>query len=916
MTTELYGFLNSYKDQTEFYTHVSQMSPMLGKFRIERKESEKFWELYCNLLWEKKSDFLSGMSERPRQYVPVLADIDIAIEYNEDEPLKEKYYTDKQVKAVIDIYFDVLKYIIPEYDKNDMICFLLEKPRAYVSGYRIKNGFHLHFPFIFMSNIDQDMHLIPRIIKRVEEEKIFENLGITHSGEVIDKSCSKKHWLMYGSRKDMKQTFYKLSKIYNYKGDEITLEDAMQNQIIYNDYGEPIEFEKSLEYYLPRILSIEPQHRKNYEAKNTIEVIPKKELLKAEQVKRVYENMTVSQTMTIVKKLMPLLDPKRADNYNDWIEIGWILYNLGEGCQEALEMWIDFSRLTTAGNFSEAGCVYRWNKMTKENYTLGSLRYYARIDNPQKYEEIIQEEQRQLIMSSLKGGHSDIAKQLYDKYSGQFVCANLKEDLWYEFRGHRWYRVERGITLRSKIATEIVPKYTEEMTKLLGNYVRTDLENENVDDEQTNNAYKKQTAMLKIIACLKQAPFKDNIMKECKELFYKEGFLDKLNKNAYLMGYANGVLDLRTREFRDGKPDDYITMTTGNIWKEFKDDDPEVIEVKDCLLKIFPNPLLRQYFMEYAAKLLKAGNFSKNFLVFSGVGDNGKSVIIDLLEKVFGEYMVTLSPALVTGKETSSASASPDLELTKGTRFVVLPEPSGKDTINVGILKRLTGNDRFYSRGLFKEGSPTIAMFKLCLMCNKLPRLSEPDDAAVWNRLRVLIFESLFPKNNDLVPKSFDEQISKKIFHRDPNFGEKLPYMKEAMTWLMFQTWCHIQKYGEMQEPELVTEATKKYRENNDIYLQYISERIKEDNSSSSGVTLIDVYNDFRSWFSDTFSGIKLPSRNELKEDLTKKWGPMRGNKWKYYRIKTARDEEDEGNIIVMGDDDFTDGEKTETDEN
>ena len=38
------------------------------------------------------------------------------------------------------------------------------------------------------------------------------------------------------------------------------------------------------------------------------------------------------------------------------------------------------------------------------------------------------------------------------------------------------------------------------------------------------------------------------------------------------MGYANGVLDLRTREFRDGKPDDYITKTTGNNWKDFKDD--------------------------------------------------------------------------------------------------------------------------------------------------------------------------------------------------------------------------------------------------------------------------------------------------------------------------------------------------------
>ena len=54
-------------------------------------------------------------------------------------------------------------------------------------------------------------------------------------------------------------------------------------------------------------------------------------------------------------------------------------------------------------------------------------------------------------------------------------------------------------------------------------------------------------------------------------------------------------------------------MTTGYDYKEFEEDDPEVIEVKDFLIKIFPNPVLRQHFMEYAAEILRAGNFSKTF---------------------------------------------------------------------------------------------------------------------------------------------------------------------------------------------------------------------------------------------------------------------------------------------------------------
>ena len=907
MDSTLVNYLQAFRDGSEFYTHISQLIPNTGKFRIERKNSENFWKLYCDLLEKKGDTFISGLSERPREYVPILADIDISIDYEEELKYDKNFYSFEQVKRVIDIYIDSIKYICPNFKNEDLTCFLLEKPSPYLSGCRIKNGFHLHFPFFFMSNIDQDMHLIPLVMEQVEKEKIFENLGITHSSEVIDKSCSKKHWLMYGSRKDKKLTAYKLTKVFNWKGQEITLEEAVKHQTLYNDYGEEILFEKSIEYYLPRILSIEPLNRPNYEARRDIEVKPKKQLLKAEQVKRVYENMSVTQTLDAAKKYMTLLNLKRADDYNQWIEIGWILYNIGEGCQEALELWINFSRQTSLNNFSEAGCVYRWNKMTKRDYSLGSLKYFAKCDSPQKYQEIQIEEQRKLINSSLSGGHSDIAKQLYDKYNTQFVCAGLKDDIWFEFRDHRWRRVEKGITLRSKITAELIPRYIEEL-KHCTDFIQN-------EDNQGAEALKKQQLISKIIGCLKQAPFKDNIMKECKEFFYKENFLEKLDKNIYLLGFENGVLDLRTKEFRDGKPDDYITLSTGYDYREFQEDDPEVIDVKDFLLKIFVNRELRQHALEYFAELLKGGNFSKNFYVMSGCGDNGKSVLMELLEKVFGpSYMVPLSPTVLTGKETDSASASPDIELTKTARFVTLQEPSGNSVIGCGILKRLTGNDTIYTRGLHKEAKPMVPMFKLCLICNRLPRIELDGSEAVWNRLRVLLFQSKFPKDSSEVPATFEEQIEKKIFHRDNNFSEKLPYMKQAMMWLMFETYKYITKYGKSAEPKIVTQSTYNYHESNDFYLQFINERIIQEKSASLNIS--EVFAEFKTWFHETQTGMKLPNKNDLKEELIKRWGPMRGTKWQGYRFKTIRDEEQEGDKIAMNDEDFTDGEPTDNEEN
>ena len=48
---------------------------------------------------------------------------------------------------------------------------------------------------------------------------------------------------------------------------------------------------------------------------------------------------------------------------------------------------------------------------------------------------------------------------MYDKYGEMFVCASLREDMWYEFRDHRWHRVEKGISLRKKITDDVIPRY-------------------------------------------------------------------------------------------------------------------------------------------------------------------------------------------------------------------------------------------------------------------------------------------------------------------------------------------------------------------------------------------------------------------------------------------------------------------------
>jgi hypothetical protein len=45
-------------------------------------------------------------------------------------------------------------------------------------------------------------------------------------------------------------------------------------------------------------------------------------------------------------------------------------------------------------------------------------------------------------------------------------------------------------------------------------------------------------------------------MKECRELFFDEEFTKKVDSNKDLIAFNNGVLDLTTFEFRDGRQED------------------------------------------------------------------------------------------------------------------------------------------------------------------------------------------------------------------------------------------------------------------------------------------------------------------------------------------------------------------------
>jgi P4 family phage/plasmid primase-like protien len=851
--------------------------------------------LYCSRLYDLQDDFMSGLAEKPQEYMPILSDIDIKLNVEDHPEFFGHFYSQDQVTRIIEIYHDVIKQIVKDVRPEHLVCFVLEKPCPYVIESNIKNGFHLHWPFVYLSQSDIEIHLVPRIKQIINDQNIFADLDIEKSGDVVDTCISKNNWLMYGSRKDISLTAYKLTRIINAQSQEISLEEVMSHNKIVDRFDQNIITEEyPVEYYLPYILSIHNLGRPIYKVKAGTECVIKRLLTRADTYKDVVvEQLSFPQTIQLVRTLMAMISPVRADKYMEWMNMGWALWNITKGTYEGLEIWCQFSAKTSKNNFDEAKCVYEWNKMNPGNYNMGTLRNWAKQDNPRAYEEFLALKQQERISESLRGGQNDLAKLLYDKYHNTIVCADLRSNKWFYFDNHRWRDTQIGTELYKKIDTELVPKFLAESQSTLSR-VHTIREDgtPHINPEDAQRVKK----LMSLVERLKSSDFKNKIMAECKHMFHRPDFYEKLNRNLSLLGFENGVLDLDEMRFREGRPEDYISMSCKYNYKEFKSfEDPEITELLMFWLKVLPETEVRNWFLDYCGKILKGGNDDQNFLIMSGKGANGKTMVIEMMQQALGDYADVFPTSLLTGKEAASNACSPALIKSIHKRFMYISEPDTHDNVNVGMMKRLTGGEKVDARGLYEaESADFRPNFKFAYICNNLPKLPEDDDGGTWRRLLLLNFKSWFPPSVSQVPATWKEQLEQRIFHRDTSFQSKIPKMRQAMMWFMFQLYKRVVKRQVHQDiPAEVTSALERYKRQNDVYLQFIDEVLYKEQGAS--ISLNDFYSEFVNWFRESFSTNKVVSKNDLRAKMVHKWGNLVNNRWSGWRVRRVEDDINEG---------------------
>ncbi|MEV8097710.1 phage/plasmid primase, P4 family [Kitasatospora sp. NPDC085879] len=223
---------------------------------------------------------------------------------------------------------------------------------------------------------------------------------------------------------------------------------------------------------------------------------------------------------------------------------------------------------------------------------------------------------------------------------------------------------------------------------------------------------------------------------------------EDLDGDPYALCTPDGVVDLRTGRLR--KPDPFndshsratsvapTDMPTPR-WDRFLEDtfgdDPDGQEMIDFLR------LLLGYSI--------TGDVGGQVLPFLyGQGKNGKSVLLDTMIQILGDYADAAPPGFLMDRG-SFAEHSTELTELHGRRIVVCSELKPSDRFDEARVKLLTGGDRIKARRMRQDFFSFAPTHHLWLLGNHRPEVTT-GGMAFWRRIRLIPFERTVADSNKI----------------------------------------------------------------------------------------------------------------------------------------------------------------------
>lgn len=797
-----FELLNNNRSYDDVYNIVGMGKTYAGKYRINSYTESSFWLLYDE---ESRKNVVS-LAEKPlNQSIPRL-DVDVKRLYSHNKPCYTREMVVQLVKIANAIMVDNIKNIDA---KKYLNCLVLEKPprNIIINDIKyIKRGFHIHWPLFALKA--EDMALWNRkIYESVSADNFFgtDNCPVDEMSTLVP-------WLLYSSCKQPDNTRdkpypYKISFAVDYDlnitedtrwlVDSIKILNKLDNSYITGPES--------------WLMSIQPCGRKCFNFNITINNILKYEEPNIKQDERNNEHVDDHE----LKTLIDLLDISRAEKYHEWWQLGSVLYSITNGSKYGEELWDEFSK-NCVSKYSSGEITIRWKRFKVTQYGIGMLRHWAKQDNEHAYTKYYVNKQLEKKTTTLNTDEK--AEICFNIMCDKFKFTdNGRESNWWKFENNIWNKLS---------ITSIRGFLQKNIKESLDMYLKDTAEHHKV-----------------MIKSLSEPGSISNIIKMLEPKLLDEEFEAKLDMNLDLVCFKNGVYDLAKCVFREGMPSDFISHTLACNYREFTFEDEGIKFVDQMFDVFFPRRDIKEYMINILAHVFVGNKKFKTLFIWKGKGDNGKSVFVNWILKMLGKKYSTIIPTSVLSNPKSKPGAcTPELASLEGVRIAFFHEPDHTERLTNGTLKALTGRDQFFVRSLYHDGKIIQPTAIYVLVVNDIPKLQNPDDQALFNRLKLCEFSSVFVEP-DKAPKTVDEQVRLSIFPKDENFAEKLAEKLDELAWYLLQRWKKIKDYPSIFTPDVVNAETRKYKESVCLLTKFISEYFEKVTPNAGSYENINIKN-------------------------------------------------------------------------
>ena len=291
--------------------------------------------------------------------------------------------------------------------------------------------------------------------------------------------------------------------------------------------------------------------------------------------------------------------------------------------------------------------------------------------------------------------------------------------------------------------------------------------------------------------------------------------------DAWLLNTPGGVVDLRTGRRRAHDRFDRMTrITTATpggdcpTWRQF-------------LAEVTGGDAEMQAYLQRMAGYTLTGSTQEHALFFLyGTGANGKSVFVNTLATLLGDY-ATNAP-MDTFMETRTDRHPTDMAGLRGARFVAAIETEQGRRWAESKVKALTGGDKIAARFMRQDFFEFFPQFKLIVAGNHKPAIRNIDEA-MKRRLHLIPFTITVPPDR-----------------RDKHLQHKLLAERDGILAWAVEGCLDWQRLGRLDPPQRVVDATEEYFEAEDALGRWLEERCERRPNATALTT--ELFGDWKQW--------------------------------------------------------------------